>query len=213
MAADSRGAGMAGPSPERALDDEVAGAGLPSGVGDVGADLRALRKARGMTLSELALQAGRSVGWLSQVERGLTSPSVSDLRKLAEIFGKSLSFFFGPQPGPEDERGYVVRGGSRRMLGSAAEGLSEELLSPDLGGDFEILRSVFDAGAERKDFVTRPTEEAGYLVSGELILWIGAREFHIRPGDSFRFRREPFRWKNPGTVPAVAVWVVSPPVY
>ena len=46
----------------------------------LGADLRALRKARGLTLSELATTLGRSVGWLSQVERDLSQPSISDLR-------------------------------------------------------------------------------------------------------------------------------------
>ncbi|MEO0664668.1 MAG: helix-turn-helix transcriptional regulator, partial [Pseudomonadota bacterium] len=48
----------------------------------LGADLRALRKARGFTLQGLAARLGRSVGWLSQVERGLSEPSVSDLRQL-----------------------------------------------------------------------------------------------------------------------------------
>ena len=49
----------------------------------VGTDLRALRKARGLTLSELALKVGRSVGWLSQIERGLSTPGIADLRRLA----------------------------------------------------------------------------------------------------------------------------------
>lgn len=179
----------------------------------VGGDLRALRKARGLTLSELALKVGRSVGWLSQIERDLAEPTISDLRRLAQALDQPMSLFFGAPDGPADERGYVVRADSRRSLGTAAEGLVEQLLSPDLGGSFEIVRSVFDAGAERTGFVTRPTEEAGYIVSGELELWIGARHLHLRPGDSFRFAGEPFRWRNPGTDACVAIWVIAPPVY
>ena len=179
----------------------------------VGADLRALRRARGLTLAALARRIGRSVGWLSQVERDLAQPTISDLRRLAEALGQPLSFFFGVPEAPAGERGYVVRAGARRALGSAAEGLVEELLSPDLAGSFEIVRSVFAPGAERREFVTRPTEEAGYLVSGTLELFVGARRFRLGPGDSFRFRAEPFRWRNPGREPAVAVWVIAPPVY
>ncbi len=179
----------------------------------VGADLRALRRARGLTLSGLALKVGRSVGWLSQVERDLAEPTISDLRRLAEVLDQPMSLFFGPSDAPEDERGYVVRWNSRRALGSAAEGLVEQLLSPDLSGSFEIVRSVFDPGAERSEFLVRPTEEAGYLIAGELELWIGERHFHLRPGDSFRFKGERHRWRNPGCVPAIAIWVIAPPVY
>ena len=185
----------------------------PDRAGGVGADLRALRKARGWTLAELALNVGRSVGWLSQVERNLAEPTISDLRRLAAALDQPISLFFGPDPAPGPERGYVVRWNARRTLGTAAEGLTEQLLSPDLSGSFEIVRSVFDAGAERREFVTRPTEEAGYLVAGELELWIGGRHFHLHPGDSFRFAGEPFRWRNPGAEAAVAVWVIAPPVY
>jgi transcriptional regulator with XRE-family HTH domain len=179
----------------------------------VGADLRALRKARGLTLTELALKVGRSVGWLSQVERDLAEPTISDLRRLAGALDQPLSLFFGPNPAPEDERGYVVRWNSRRALGTAEQGLVEQLLSPDLSGSFEIVRSVFDPGAELKEFNQRATEEAGDLVAGELEMWIGARHFHLKPGDSFRFKGEPYRWRNPGTEPAVAIWVIAPPVY
>lgn len=179
----------------------------------VGADLRALRKARGRTLSELALAVGRSVGWLSQVERDLAEPTIADLRRLADALDQPLSLFFGPENAPEDERGYVVRWNSRRALGSAEEGLVEQLLSPDLSGSFEIVRSVFDAGAELAGFNRRATEEAGYLIAGELEMWIGERRFHLKPGDSFRFKGEPYRWRNPGTEPAIAIWVIAPPVY
>jgi transcriptional regulator with XRE-family HTH domain len=179
----------------------------------VGADLRALRKARGLTLSELALKVGRSVGWLSQVERDLAEPAIADLRRLADALDQPLSLFFGPNNAPDDERGYVVRWNSRRALGSAGQGLVEQLLSPDLSGSFEIVRSVFDPGAELPEFNLRDTEEAGYLIAGELELWIGDRHFHLKPGDSFRFKGERHRWRNPGSEPAIAIWVIAPPVY
>jgi len=176
-------------------------------------DIRALRKARGLTLAEIALKLGRSVGWVSQVERGLSTPSLGDLRAFAELFGVPLSLFFSHDVPAEKERGVVVRAGSRRSLGTSESGLVEELLSPDLGGSFEMLRSVFAPGAELKTEAHRPTEEAGYVASGTFEIEIAGTWHRLGEGDSFRFDGKPFRWRNPGTEPAVVIWVVSPPVY
>ncbi|MEL6477443.1 MAG: XRE family transcriptional regulator [Pseudomonadota bacterium] len=179
----------------------------------VGADLRALRKARGLTLTALAGKVGRSVGWLSEVERNLKEPTISDLRRLAAALEQPLSLFFGAVQGPAEEHGLIVRARDRRTLGNAEEGLVEQLLSPDLSGSFEIVRSVFAPGAELAEFNSRPTEEAGYLISGTLDLWIGVDRFTLHPGDSFRFADQPYRWRNPGAEPAIAIWVIAPPVY
>ncbi|RWE00724.1 XRE family transcriptional regulator [Mesorhizobium sp.] len=176
-------------------------------------DIRALRKARGLTLTEIALKLGRSVGWVSQVERGLSVPSLGDLRAFAELFGVPVSLFFSHDVPVEKERGVVVRAGSRRSLGTSESGLVEELLSPDLGGSFEMLRSVFAPGAELKTEARRPTEEAGYVASGVFEIEIGGVWHRLGEGDSFRFEGKPFRWRNPGAEPAVVIWVVSPPVY
>jgi transcriptional regulator with XRE-family HTH domain len=179
----------------------------------LGADIRALRKARGLTLAALALALGRSVGFLSQVERGLSAPSIADLRALARTFQVPLGFFFGKAEADPAERGFVVRAATRRRLGDPAGGLSEELLSPDLGGAFEIIRSVFEAGSEMGEVQQRDTEEAGYLVAGSLELWIGERRFRLAAGDSFRFKNQPYRWRNPGKDACVVIWVIAPPVY
>ena len=176
-------------------------------------DIRALRKARGLTLAEIALKLGRSVGWVSQVERGLSIPSLGDLRAFADLFGVPLSLFFSHDVPVEKERGVVVRAGSRRTLGTSETGLVEELLSPDLGGSFEMVRSIFAPGAELKTEQLRPTEEAGYIASGIFEIEIAGVWHRLGEGDSFRFERKPYRWRNPGSEPAVVIWVVSPPVY
>lgn len=179
----------------------------------VGRDIRALRKSRGLTLAELALEVGRSIGWMSQAERGRSALSINDLRRIAQALDAPISWFFAHDGVPEAERGYVVRAGSRRQIGSLEGGLVEELLSPDLGGAFEVVHAVFEPGAELEEWVTRPTEESGYIVEGEFELWVGARHFALRAGDSFRFAREPHRWRNPGTGRTVILWVIAPPVY
>lgn len=176
-------------------------------------DIRALRKARGLTLSGLAEKLDRSVGWLSQVERGISLPSLADIRALANHFHVPVSLFLAEQEPVGGEYGVIVRADRRRVLGTSDSGLVEELLSPDLGGSFEIIRSVFAPGTEQAEARHRGAEEAGYLVSGTLELEIGGVSHELCAGDSFRFRKEPLRWRNRGTEPAVVIWVVSPPVY
>jgi len=179
----------------------------------IGKDIRALRKSRSITLQQLADQLDRSVGFISQLERGLSEPSISDLRNIAALFEVPISLFFGQTEGDPEERGYVVRSGNRRKLGGEDADLIEELLSPDLGGSFEIIRSEFAPGATREEIVIRDTEEAGYLISGHLDLEIDGCWYKLNPGDSFRFAAVPMRWRNRGDEAAVVIWVITPPVY
>lgn len=179
----------------------------------LGADVRALRKSRSYTLAELALNVGRSVGFISQVERGLSSPSIDDLRAIAGALDVPTSWFFAQDQQNDGERGLVVRAASRRTLGTHESGIVEELLSPDLGGSFEMFRSEFQPGASMDMPIRRETEEAGYVVSGTLDIWIDGSHFKLEEGDSFRFDHKPYCWKNEGDVPAIVIWVVSPPVY
>ncbi|WP_281966510.1 helix-turn-helix domain-containing protein [Roseovarius nanhaiticus] len=179
----------------------------------LGADLRALRKTRSVTLAELAARLGRSVGWLSQVERGLSQPSESDLLEMAEALGVSLSLLKGEAQPPEREAGHIVRRAARRPIGKGIAGLAEDLLSPDLTDDFEMVHSTFAPGAAAPAPITRPTQEVAYMVSGQLDLTIGGREFTVGAGDSFRIRGEAQAWRNPYDQPAVAIWVIAPPVY
>lgn len=179
----------------------------------LGADLRALRKSRGLTLSDLAEALGRSVGWLSQVERDISEPSISDLREIAAALDVSISMLFRHGAAPAKEAGFVVRRDARRPIGSKIAGLVEELLSPDLTDDFEMVHSTFQPHSRIKEVVTRPTQEVGYVLSGQLEVEIADARHIINPGDSFRIRGEPFRWANPFDTPAVAIWVIAPPVY
>ena len=179
----------------------------------LGNDVRALRKSRNLTLNELAIKVGRSVGFVSQVERGLSSPSIDDLRALASALGVPTSWFFMSDDVDPRERGVIVRAGARRSLGTRESGIVEELLSPDLGGAFEMFRSEFQPGAEMMVPVERASEEAGYVVSGRLDLWIGDNLYELHAGDTIRFDHKPYRWRNPGDEPTVLIWVVSPPVY
>lgn len=175
----------------------------------LGADLRALRKSRRMTLQSLADDLGKSVGWLSQIERDLSTPDQTDLEAMADALDVSKDLLT-TRPG---EDGIVVRAEARRPIGDRVIGLTEHLLSPDLTDDFQAVHSVFAPGASREDSVRRGTQELAYIVSGQLDVWLDGERFTLSQGDSFRMRGQRFRWANPYETPAVAIWVIAPPVY
>ena len=180
----------------------------------VGEDIRSLRKSREMTLQQLAAAVGRSLGWLSQVERGQTTPSVRDLGLIAERLGVTISFFFRSSSRAPEERGLILRAADRTPIGSSETGLTEELLSPTLSGSFEMIKSIFAPGASSGGLApAREKEDGGVLISGRLQITIGALNTELAPGDSFQFAGKPYGWANPYDEPAVVIWVVSPPIY
>lgn len=186
---------------------------LPDTPHTLGADLRALRRARGLKLVQMAETLGRSVGWLSQVERDKSEPSITDLRQIAAAFDVPVSILFRHAAAPAHEAGFIVRSGARRPIGASIAGLTEELLSPDLTDDFEMVHSTFAPHSRIKDVVQRPTQEVGYVLFGTLEIEISGNTHTLNAGDSFRVRGEPFRWANRTADPVVAIWVIAPPVY
>ena len=101
----------------------------------IGAQLRELRKAKGMTLQTLSDASGLSIGYLSQLERGRSTLTIGNLKLLADQLGVHMNWFFLPAPEPPaEELGVVVRKNRRRRLSFTNLGIEEELLSPNLAG-------------------------------------------------------------------------------
>ncbi|MBT6610199.1 MAG: helix-turn-helix transcriptional regulator [Rhodospirillaceae bacterium] len=182
----------------------------------VGQQVREMRRARGMTLQQLADGIGRSVGYVSQVERNISSVDIRNLHEIAGALGVGINWFFqGDGGAAADEHGVVVRRGRRRKLDFPGAGITEELLSPGLNGAFEMILGTFQPGAQagEKNY-SRPGEEAGLVLQGELELWVGDTRYHLHEGDSFQFPlNEPHRSRNPGETQAVVLWVIAPPTY
>ena len=94
----------------------------------LGEEIRSLRRARRMTLTELAALTGRSVGYLSQLERGRSEASVGVLQHIAQALGVQVGWFFPADASADPaERSVVVRKANRRRL-NFASGITEYLL-------------------------------------------------------------------------------------
>jgi transcriptional regulator with XRE-family HTH domain len=83
----------------------------------LGLQIRDLRKAKGVTIPELAAKIDRSVGWVSQIERGKSAVTISALHQIAAALEVQVSWFFGAGAPPSaEEEGLVVRRANRRTL-------------------------------------------------------------------------------------------------
>ncbi|HZD26614.1 MAG TPA: XRE family transcriptional regulator [Alphaproteobacteria bacterium] len=182
----------------------------------IGEQIRDLRKARDLTIAELARRIGRSVGYVSQIERNLSAVSISVLQQIAGALGVQVSWFFqGNAVAPEDERDFIVRRGNRRRLQFDGGAVVEELLSPNLRGRLELVLTTFRPGGQTGDTDrVRKGEEAGLVLSGTLEILVESRRFTLEAGDSFAFRNAGrHRCRNPGRIDATVLWVHTPPSY
>lgn len=153
----------------------------------VASQIRDLRKAKKLTLKEFSKRCGLSTGHLSQVERGVSEVSLSSLKAIADALEVKISWFFQETDRPcEQEQGFIVRAGQRRQLKFTGTGISEELMSPDLKGESLMVMTQIEPGAGDPIEVSRPVEESGVVLAGELELWIAEKQFLLTQGDSFR---------------------------
>lgn len=172
-------------------------------------NLKALRAAQGLTLAQLGEKVGLSASYLSQVERGVTTPSLSRLTGIAQALGVEIRDFF------EDDAASpsVVRANQGRKLQGRA-GINMELLSADpRGKKIQPYIVVCPSGAWREHASVHPGEECGFVVKGELTVTVGEETFTLASGDCIHYDRHQYHsWRNAGATECVAIWAVSPPI-
>lgn len=180
----------------------------------VGLRLRALRKARDLSLQQLSDRIGVSIGHLSQVERGLSTASLKLLAEAADVLGVGLADLFPGLEAPaasEPETGTVViRRSERGRLGLWQAGITKELLTAPRGAsrlNLFMVRIEPGGTTGEEDYV-HGGEEAGFVLEGTLELHVEDRTWQLEPGDSFRFASDrPHRFGNPGTAASLVLWV------
>jgi len=180
----------------------------------VGKQIRDLRKAKGMTLIDLADSIKRSVGYVSQVERGVSTLSIPVLQAISDALEVNVTWFFHSEKKQNaDEIENIVRADSRRHLDYYGTGIHEELLSPRLSGEILMIKTTLDPLAKSDDTPRqrKGKEEAGYIQSGKLELTIGDKHYSLKKGDSFSITgNEPHFIKNPAKAKnTVILWVIS----
>ena len=175
-----------------------------------GPRIRALRLRQKLTLVELARRAGYTPGFISQVERDLTNPSITSLGRIAAILGVPVSTFLdGDKP-----KNPLVRRNERRKIMFFRQRAQDYILTPTLAGHLQVIfTEVLPGGSSGPEAHTHESEEEFALIlKGRLRFWIGDDEYLLAPGDSLTFSsRTPHRWQNAGRGKAMILWALTPP--
>lgn len=179
--------------------------------GTVGWRLRRLRKARGLSLRSLSDAADLSIGFVSQIERGLSTPSVRTLSRLADALGVGVGEMFPAEDGPLDGVTRIVaRPGQQPVLDIVPDGIVKRWLTP-FGRvprlDIYMLELAPEASSGDSPYA-HEGEEAGLVLEGGLELFVDDQRFVLGPGDTFRFASgRPHRFVNAGPRPARVMWI------
>lgn len=184
---------------------------------DVGARLRALRTEQGLSVNELAMRAGVSVGTVSQVERNKANPSVRILERLRQALSVPLSALLEADDAVSDPVvGDFVRKAAERPLFDVGNlGMQKELLSPHGDHDLKMMIILLPAGAGSDEVLVGVGEKAGLVLEGTVVLNVGDRRAVLRTGDSFQFKSTvPHSVRNESSEMARVLWVMNtrPPV-
>jgi len=188
----------------------------------LGAEIREVRKARGLTLTDLSEQVACSVAYLSRIERGATKVSVELLAGISTALSVDPAWFFPKRRGTGPlERAHIVRAGDRRPLSgmytrSTEElGFEDELLSSTLSGDCYLLLSRFAPGMgtppSRGEGYAFEGEQHGIVTAGEIVLSLGGEDIVLKTGDSFSYPSTiPHRFRNNAITESTMVWAMAP---
>ena len=182
--------------------------------GLIGLKLRLLRQRAGRTLKDVSQKTGISIGHLSQLERDLASPSVKTLQDISRALGVNISWFFSEESAAIVETQYIVRAAQRHHI-HYANGVDDYQLNSPAVRQLGLLISTFQPGASSGDApYSHEGEEAGYIVEGELELWIDNKVTRLTAGDSFSFPSTcQHRYSNVGNGVTSVIWAMTPPSY
>jgi len=179
---------------------------------ELGRRIRAVREARGASLRSVAAAAGVSESFVSQVERGVASPSVTSLRSIADALGASIASFF------EDEHevtGTLVRAAHRRTLVYPGRAIKDMLLTPRTSKRLQVILSLVGPGTGSQEAYTHASDEECVIVlSGRLDVWVDEEMFKMEVGDALVFEsRKPHRSWNPTDDETEVLWILTPPSF
>lgn len=179
---------------------------------DLGTNIRARRARLGLTLEALAGRTAVSRAMISDIERGVKSPTVRVVSQIAEGLGCTVSELLGEQV-RSPETISILRRGERHVLVDPRSGVERQLLSPPfVRRGIEVVWYVIPSGQATGAFPPhRPeVEEHITVVQGCLQCRVGDREETLGSGDSMCFRADvPHDFRNPGPEPCHYLLIID----
>lgn len=178
----------------------------------IGNKIKRLRLESGMTQEEIADRCELTKGYISQLERDLTSPSISTLEDILECLGTSLQKFFGEEVIDEQ----VVFTDSNYFVKEAADNsYAINWIVPNAKKrQMEPIIVEISPNCTFEEDQPHQGEEFGMVLSGNLYLYLGKERFRLRKGDCFMFKpNKTHVMKNTGKTIAKILWISTPPSF
>lgn len=179
---------------------------------EIGAKIKRLRLQRGLTQEELADRCELSKGFISLLERDLTSPSIATLTDVLECLGSDLNSFFSEKTQEKvvfssadmyvKEETDSLRGSITWLVPSAQKNRMEPILVEMEAGGSTVVEDPHEG------------EEFGYVLSGSIRIVLGDRVIRARREESFYFQpTERHHIENAGKSKVQFLWVATPPSF
>ena len=181
----------------------------------LGDQIRSIRKRQEITLKELAEKTGLSIGYISQIERNLTDPSLSTLRKMSGALGVPTYLFLGDEP----HGSLTLRKEEMIQLSQPNSNVRYQIMSPMPTGEFEpqSLVARFELAPRSVDGelpVIHPSEEIVLLERGAVDVIIDGKPVHLEAGDTTLIRSNlPHILSNPTDEVAMGYSILTPAVW
>lgn len=175
----------------------------------LGNRLRQLRQLRHLSLSAVARHAGTSTSFMSQLERGSTSPSISSLRRISGVLGVTLAELFDERADPPMQ---VLRRADRPSV-ETEPGTRKFLLTRPPLRNVEVYAGEFEPGTSTGErYVHGDSQELFIVLAGTVLVELGESSVTLSVGDSLEYSSAvPHRAENVGPDTAEVLWIVSPP--
>ena len=177
----------------------------------IGNKIKELRVLKGLTQEELADRAELSKGFISQLERDLTSPSIATLVDILQCLGTDLKTFFDDS---EDDRIVFKKEDYFEKTDAELHNTIEWIIPNAQRNMMEPIRLTMEPGGSVYPDLPHEGEEFGYVLSGTVTIHIGSRHYRAKKGESFYFSPSKQHFlENTGKTAAVVLWVSTPPSF
>jgi len=204
--------GRSGSGGERALPQ---GFEEHAGHGNLGHVIRTARREAKRTLMQVAEDSDLSISFLSQVERNLLTPSVSALKRIADVLKiPAGSLMFGLESSSRGPNVSLIRSDSRKRVVFPQSHIAYEMLTPDLRRRMSIFWLNAPPRSQSGPPFSHEGEDAVIVLKGTLRVEIGEVWHELKKGDSLYFNSElPHRWANETSRSAEVMWISTPPSF
>ena len=197
------------------------GLGMAEVLTGIGGRLRDVRVKAGISQRELARRLGLSPSLISQLESGLSKPSVGTLYAIVTELNASLDHIIrGDNGATSEERDRLDQRAARSPLVHPNErkavelgsGVRWEQVTRDTEQGIDFLYAIYEVGGAStpdESLMRHHGHEYGYVISGTLGIQLGFDRYELGPGDSIDFEStQPHRLHNIGDQPVHAIWLV-----